>query len=244
MTNSLAARAKALREKLVILDELGANVEEASRLEGLRSDLATAAARLIEARGRYRLLAKSGIETAEPSSLGAVRKRGAMLLEKFTAETTAATLTRGKSWADLIKDLEKASDELGSGVLASWKGYRQSVFTGEAPSVLKSRIAMTPENDAVFKIYEKLHQIFRGEFDKLPADALAIDRVKDLAARLNETVKTFDFAVPADVKSFFEATQTGGAKLELLTDAVLEWLRKKKEVENYCIVPRSADGRR
>ncbi|TIW72666.1 MAG: hypothetical protein E5V53_32670 [Mesorhizobium sp.] len=118
------------------------------------------------------------------------------------------------------------------------------MFTGEAPSVVKGRIAMTPSNTAAFKMYDQIHQAFRTEFDKLPADKAAIDRVKALATTLTETAKEFDFDVPADVKRFLEAIQTGGAKLDLLTDVVLKWLEENNAFDTYRIVPRSADGSR
>ena len=110
--------------------------------------------------------------------------------------------------------------------------------------MVKVRIAFTPANIAAFKTYEQLHQAFRAEFDHRPVDKAAIDRVKALAARLTETTKEFDFDVPADVKRFLEAIQSGGAKLDLLTDAVLEWLQENNAFDNYRIVPRSADGSR
>jgi len=244
MSTTLPARAKALRDRLVALDLLGANVEETGLLEDLRSDLAPPAAELSRALEQRRLLVGSGIDTPEPPSLETARKRAALLLERFAAEKKAATLKKGTGWANLIKEIKAASTDLSAAVVRSWKAYRQTVFTGEAPTVLKGRIAMTPANNSAFKTYEQLHQTFRAEFDRLPADKAAIDRVKALAARLTETAKEFDFDVPADVKRFLEAIQVGGANLELLTDPVLQWLEENKAFDNYRIVPRSADGTR
>lgn len=244
MSTSLPARAKALHEGLVALDQLGANVEETGLLADLRADLAPPAAELSRALDQRRLLIGSGIEAPEPPSLATARKRAAVLLERFTAEKKATTLKRGSGWANLIKEIKTASTDLGIGVVRSWKGYSQSVFTGEAPSVVKGRIAMTPSNTAAFKMYDQIHQAFRTEFDKLPADKAAIDRVKALATTLTETAKEFDFDVPADVKRFLEAIQTGGAKLDLLTDVVLKWLEENNAFDTYRIVPRSADGSR
>ena len=244
MSTTLPARAKALRDRLLALDLLGANVEETGLLEDLRSDLAPPAAELSRALEQRRLLVGSGIDTPEPPSLETARKRAALLLERFAAEKKAATLKKGTGWANLIKEIKAASTDLSAAVVRSWKAYRQTVFTGEAPTVLKGRIAMTPANNSAFKTYEQLHQTFRAEFDRLPADKAAIDRVKALAARLTETAKEFDFDVPADVKRFLEAIQVGGANLELLTDPVLQWLEENKAFDNYRIVPRSADGTR
>ena len=77
MSTSLPARTMALRERLVALDRLGANVEETGLLEDLRADLALPAAELSRALGQRALLLGSGIETPEPSSLETARKRAA-----------------------------------------------------------------------------------------------------------------------------------------------------------------------
>ncbi|TBE49926.1 hypothetical protein ELH06_12520 [Rhizobium ruizarguesonis] len=244
MSTSLPARTKALRERLVALDLLGANVAETGLLEDLRSDLASPAAELSRALDQRALLLGSGIETLEPPSLETARKRAATLLNRFTAEQKASALKKGTGWANLLKEMKTASTDVSASVMGAWKGYWQTVFTGEAPALVKGRIAFTPANNAAFKTYEQLHQTFRAEFDKLPADQSAIERVKALAARLTEKAKEFDFDVPADVKRFLEAIQSGGAKLDLLTEAVLKWLNENDAFDNYRIVPRSADGSR
>lgn len=244
MSTSLPSRTKALRERLVALDRLGANVEETGLLEDLRSDLAPPAAELSRALGQRALLVSSGIDAPEPPALDTARKRAATLLEKFTAERTAATLKKGSGWANLLKEMKAASTDVAASVVRSWKGYRQTIFTGEAPALVKGRIAFTPGNQTAFKRYEELHQTFRAEFEKVPTDKAAIERVQSLAAELTETAKAFDFAVPADVKRFLEAVQSGGAKLDLLTEPVLEWLEENDVFGNYRIVPRSPDGSR
>ncbi|CDZ42306.1 Hypothetical protein NGAL_HAMBI1146_50720 [Neorhizobium galegae bv. officinalis] len=244
MTKSLPARTKALHERLVTLDLLGANVQETGLLEDLRTDLAPLAAELSRALDQRALLLGSGIETPEPPSLGTARKRAATLLNRFSAERKAAVLKERTGWASLLKEVKAASTDVSDSVSRTWKGYRHTVFTGEAPALVKGRIALTPSNNAAFKTYEQLYQTFRAEFDKLPADAAAIERVKALATRLTATAKEFDFDVPVDVKRFLEAIQSGGAKLDLLTDDVLKWLKDNNVFSNYRIVPGSADGSR
>lgn len=244
MSNSLPARARVLRERLAALDQLGTNVEETGLLEDLRSDLAPAAAELSRALDQRKLFVDAGIEAVAPASLDAARKRAAGLLEKFTAEKKASTLKKGVGWANLIRDIKAASTDLSAAVVKSWKAYRQTVFTGEAPGVIRGRIAFTPANSAAFMEYERLHQAFRTEFDKLPADNAGIEKVRVLAAKLTETAKAFDFDVPGEVKRFLEAIQSGGATLDLLTNTVKDWLRANNAFDSYRILPRSADGRR
>lgn len=244
MSISLPARTKALRDRLMALDQLGANVEETGLLEDLRSDLAAPAAELSRALDQRTLLVDSGIAAAAPASLDAARKRAAALLEKFTAEKKAATLKKGVGWANLVRDIKAASSDVAAMVAKSWKAYRQEVFTGDAPGIVKGRIAFTPTNTAAFKRYEQLHQTFRAEFERLPADRAAIERVRLLAAELTETAKAFDYAVPAEVKRFLEAVQSGGATLDLLTDTVKAWLTANDAFASYRILPRGVDGGR
>ena len=158
MSTSLPARTKALRDRLARLDQLGANVAEASLLEDLRSDLAAPAAELSRALDQRVLLVDAGIASEAPASLEAVRKRAAGLLEKFIAEKTAATLKKGVGWTNLARDTKAASGDVAALVIKSWKSYRQDLFTGEAPAIVKGRIAFTPANTAAFKRYEALHQ--------------------------------------------------------------------------------------
>ena len=244
MSTSLPARTKNLRDRLVALDQLGANVEETGLLEDLRSELAAPAAELSRALEQRTLLVNSGILAAAPASLDAARKRAAALLERFTEENKAATLKKGVGWANLVRDIKAASSDVASTVIKSWRAYRQEVFTGEAPAVVKSRIAFTPANGAAFKRYEQLHQAFRQEFERLPADRAAIERVRSLGAELTKAASSFDYAVPAEVKRFLEAVQSGGATLDLLTDTVKSWLTDNDAFAGYRILPRGADGGR
>lgn len=244
MSTSLPARTKTLRDRLITLDQLGSNVEETGLLEDLRSDLAAPAAELSRALDQRTLLVDAGIAAAAPPSLDAARKRASALLEKFMAEKKAATLKKGVSWANLVRDIKAASSDVAAMVTKSWKAYRQEAFTGEAPGVVKGRIAFTPANGEAFKRYEQLHQAFRLEFERLPADGAAIERARSLAAELTETAKAFDYAVPTDVKRFLEAVQSGGATLDLLTDTVKTWLTENHAVTSYRILPRGSDGGR
>ena len=60
MSTSLPVRAKALRERLVELDRLGANVEETGLLDDLRLDLEPPAAKLSRSLDQRALLMNSG----------------------------------------------------------------------------------------------------------------------------------------------------------------------------------------
>src|SRR5678815_1780150 len=119
MSNSLPARAKALRERLAALDNLGANVVETGLLEDLRSEFAPSAAELSRTLAQHKLLTDAGIQAVTPASLDVARKRAAGLLDKFTAEMKASTLKKGVGWANLIRDTKAASADLSAAVVKS-----------------------------------------------------------------------------------------------------------------------------
>jgi hypothetical protein len=244
MSTSLPTRARALRDRLVVLDRLGANVGETGLLEDLQSDLAAPAAVLNRALDQRALLVGSGIAVGTPANLDAARKRAGALLDKFKAEMKAATLKKGIGWASLVRDIEAASSDTLALAVKSWKGYRQELFTGEAPGVVKGRIAFTSGNDQTFTRYQQLYEAFKLEFARQPADRATIQRVRSLAAELTATANRFDYDVPAEVKRFLEAVQSGGATLELLTDPVKTWLTANGAFASYRILPRGADGGR
>ena len=126
MTTSLPTRAAALRERLIELDKMGSNVTEAHNLEGLRIEIAARAGNLGAQLDKQALLAGANIAVAPPASLTAVRKRANGLLERFVADTKAATLKRGQGWTALLGEIDVASRELTAAVLSAWRAHRAS----------------------------------------------------------------------------------------------------------------------
>lgn len=243
MSTSLPQRTKELHARLVALEQLGDNVREARQLDDLRSSLEPDANKMVRALNQCKLLADFGVEVISPPSLEIARKASAALLKRFTSVKKAATLIRGVGWTNLIERTRDASRDLGSGAVNRWHSYRQEIFTGEDPSVIRGRIAFTPANNAAFNEYERVFRIFRSTTN-VPADANEIEHVRVLARALNEAAHAFDFNVPSEVKLFFEAVQGGVAELSLLTDDVRNWLKMNNAFESYRIVPRGNDGRR
>jgi hypothetical protein len=240
MTISLPTRASALRERLTHLDHTRSNVAEASNLEGLRSDLSAPAESLSAQLDKHDLLVNASIPIAAPPSLGVVRKRATGLLDKFATDTTAATLKKGQGWKQLLGEIDTASRELATAVVAAWRGYRQTVFAGDTPAAIRTRLARTKSNDAAFERYHALYAQLKAAFEALPQDRSAIDRVKEIATKLEQAAQAFDFDVPHEVKLFLEAVQSvGGAPLRLLSPAVQQWLKDNDSFDSYRI---SASG--
>ena len=236
MTTSLPTRANALRERLARLNEMTSNVEEAANLEGLRAELAGRTEKLRVQLDKQALLTGSSIDVPPPASLLAARKRAGSLLEKFVNETRAATLKRGQGWKALLEEAEAASRELAQGVAAAWRAHRQTVFAGDTPAAVRTKLARTNQNDVAFVAYQTFYSQLKTAFDTPPTDKSAIDRVSQIVAELEQVAHTFDFAVPPDVKRFLEAVLSqSGAPLSLLTPAVLQWLNDNGSLDSYCI---------
>jgi hypothetical protein len=241
---SLPERAKTLRDRLAALEKLEGNVKEAGLLEDLRSHLEPEADALYRALAQRKLLFDLGVEVDPCPSLASARTSAASLLLKFNADKQASTLKKGVGWTKLVEQTKAASRDLGALVAQGWKVYVETIFTGEAPGVIRGRIAFTDGNNAAFKEYTQLYQAFSSASDKFPADRAGVENIRALAAALATAAHDFDFNVPHEVKLFLEAIQSGGAPLDLLTDTVHDWLGANDALESYRIVPRSLDGRR
>lgn len=236
MTASLPARAAALRKQLVELNEMSSSVTEAGNLEGLRLEISTRAQRLGAQLDKQALLADAKIAVPSPTSVIAVRKRASELLEKFVADTKAATLKKRKGWTTLLGDIDTAGRELESAISSTWRAHRQAVFAGDTPTAIRGRLARTKENDEAFKTYQALYTRFKAAFDEVPADKYEVDQVRSLAGQLEQAAQAFDFDVPAEVKEFLEAVlSVNGAPISLLTPTVRQWLEANGALESYTI---------
>lgn len=235
MTRSLPDRARDLRHRLSQVQDLGDKVHEAGRLNDLRAELAGPIAELKQQLDQRAALEGAGVTADLPVSLEAGRRRAAMLLERFRAEKSAATLKKGRSWIQLLADVKAAAAEVGKVVDAAWLAHKEAQFGGDKPAAIRDRLAMTRENAEAFKTYEALYKRFGEAFSVLPRDATAVAEAEALARDLRAAATRFDFDVPPDVKAFLDAVQEGGAPLSLLTEPVKDWLRANNALQNYRI---------
>lgn len=236
MTTPLPSRATALRENLARLDRMSSNVTEASNLEGLRTQLAPRTEQLRAQLEKQALLLDAAIPVPPPPSLVAARKRASGLLEKFSAEPKAAILKRGQAWKAMLGELDDAVLELTTAVVAAWKAHRQTVFAGDTPAAIGTKLAKTKKNRDALEKYQELYTRLRSSFDAPPADRATVERIRELGSQLETAAKDFDFDVPTDVKVFLEAVQSiSGAPLSLLTEGVRTWLEENGGAASYRI---------
>ena len=236
MTTSLPSRAAALRADLQRLETMGADVQETAKLTELQRELGKDVETLERSTAQAKVLEAAKIATPNAPALATARTRAAALKSKFAEDTRAATLTKGTNWTSLLRYLKAAADDVASGSKTAWREYRGATFTGDAPAVIRTRIAWTDKNAEAYKRYAIKHQSFRSAFDSLPGTAAEIGAVRQLADDLKTIAGQFDFNVPAEVKSFLEAVQADGATLALLTPTVTAWLKQNDAFTAYRIV--------
>ncbi|WP_421993613.1 hypothetical protein [Roseococcus sp.] len=234
MTSSLPDRVRDLRRRLKQVQDLGDKVREAGRINDLRAELAAPIAALKQQLEQRAILQGAGLTASLPVSLEPRRGRTAVLLERFRADRSAATLKKGRSWTQLLADVDEAAREVGKVLDTAWLAYKEDQFSGDKPADVRNRLAMTRENADAFKTYEDLYKRF-GAFSVRPRDAAALADAKTLARGLRAAATRFDFDVPPDVKAFLDAVQEGGAPLLLLTEPVKDWLLANNALQNYRI---------
>lgn len=236
---SLPIRVTALKASLAALDAMTSNVQETALLTALRTELQKDVEALDQALAFCQLLQRSGVAIALPASLGTARARAALLLERFSADPKAATLKKGTNWANLRQEMRQAARDAQAQAGLAWQAYKGTVFTGDKPQIIASRIAQTPANQDALARYQAKFEQFSAAFQSLPRDPADVARVRALADNLKAIAKEFDFNVPEDVKRFLAAVLAGGAGLDLLTAPVATWLKTHGAFPNYRIV--SAD---
>jgi len=238
MTNTLHTRVQSLAKRLFELENIAVNADENGRLIKLLSELKPPATNLQSALSHKKVMIDAGLNIAEPANLETARSNAGKLLTKFASDSQASTLTHRDGWPRLIESLKNAATAINASATASWKSYRNVIFTGDTPVVIRGRIAGTPQNNEAFKVYETLHRQLNEAFSNLPPDRQAIENARTIAAKLLKVVKDFDFDVPPDVKKFLDAIQGGGASLEMLNSNVRDWLETNNALPTYHIVPR------
>lgn len=233
--NALAVRVNNLRQGLEKLASAKAAAGEAGELSQLKDDLDEKVRRLRGVLAVRAALATAGVNVALPASCAGVKKRATALRERFEKEPRADVLKKGQTWRTWKEHADNAANDITLSVRAAWQGYQASVFSGETPAAVEKLLAPTQTNKGALGRYKRAYEEFRGLFKELPQSAENIAAVRAKADELIAIAAAFDFAVPAEVKAFLEAVQSGGAPLSSLTEAVIEWLHQSKTYDHYRI---------
>ena len=101
------------------------------------------------------------------------------------------------------------------------------------PDKRSRELTQTPENQRLLNAYRSTYTTFIKYKNTFPESNEAFEELRNASETLAQI--RFDEDIPNSVKLFFEATNRGGASLELLTDEVVTWLRTKNSLGSYIV---------
>lgn len=235
---SLLEQAQELTARLKHAVLARANVEEAHALEQLRLQFFEQSASVDGHKRRIDLLRANGVPVTIPpsvaSSLSKVREVGG----KFAQSPRSTTLRLGRRWTSFIDILNALSAALGQALTDDWKSYCGSaLFGGAPPDQVRTRLAMTPQNQTALTRYSELFRRFSAYRNRIPSTQEEFDDVHLCSAELEKIEFAED--IPESVRAFFAATATAkGAGLELLLPEVWQWLFENNLLETYVVKAR------
>jgi len=238
---------------MTLVDRLNGLTERANRLDALdrkRAESAKLQERLAQARPmneklgteiqQMRLLHDEGINAApDSSSAEAARKTLARLINRFTENSTADSLTKGRDWNLLNSQAQAIYQELINALKTAWSQFVSTAYTGEDPHQLEQSLAGTDHNRNRLSRYKQVYKELTELARSRPQQRGDFARVRELARQLSEIYQSFDFNVPESVKRFLQAVADGGADLDLLTEEVHGWLQQQGSSGHYRIVART-----
>lgn len=212
---------------------------EVNRLQPLLNDARNLSEDLDHEVAQLRFLRDQGIFTAPPDKAEAARKTLGRLRERFTKESRAEHLTRGRDWTLLKEQVRATCENLASALQTEWAQFVQTAYSGDTPSTLEGSLAGTEGNLQNLRRYREVHAELNRYAKSRPTGRTDFDNVRDLSRQLTEIYQDFDFDVPEEVKRFLQAVAGGGANLDLFTTEVRVWLQKQNTSDHYRIVARA-----
>jgi hypothetical protein len=237
---TLIARIEALTERASGLDALDRRRAESAKLQQLLSKARPMNEKFGTEIQQMRLLCDEGLNMApDIKSAEAARKTLARLINRFTENRIADSLTKGRDWRLLEDQAQKTCQELTDTLKAGWIRFIETAYTGESPNHLERSLAVTDRNLDQLRLYKQTYSQLNGLKHSRPQERGDFERVRELARQLGEIVLRFDLNVSEGVKCFLQAVADGGADLELLTEEVRGWLQQQGSSGHYRIVART-----
>jgi hypothetical protein len=157
------------------------------------------------------------------------------IIERFKEKPETPSLVKGKDWKNLGDIAPQINEGINADTLVSWQSHVDAKFNGETPEQLRTILAPTDNNQDNLEQYEEKFTAFRTIRARLPEDGKEIKQLYALATQLTKLSKKFQRDVPKSVNAFLNGVASGGAKLSLLTEEVVKWLKKNNSYDNYRI---------
>jgi hypothetical protein len=146
-------------------------------------------------------------------------------------DEVAATLRRPADAANFLRSFKKLSEDALSSLEAALDGYISESKTVDAATL--RQLEQIPRFAQQVQTLRDLQRTTSTRAAQLPVDELRV--FLERYARVRESLRDVE-DLPAEVKTFLKEVDKGGARLELLTESVREWLATKKLIGNVRIV--------
>lgn len=227
-------------ERLKLAENASTKVEEAEILSTKRNELQQLADRISDLAHRSAFLSEAKVRLTPPPEIDKLKQMISQNMSRFVESPTALTLVEKKRWTNLVSKLTEYAASTGTLQSQDWKmHFNTKLFAGLAPDQQQQTILRAlPQNQTSMSRYRDLYQRL-GQFrNTVPATADALHNAVKCSEELEKISIQFvkNDAVPSEVKAFFDATSTaGGARLEMLTSSVVEWLCTNNMLDNYVI---------
>jgi len=214
--------------------------EEAARVYGELVSKISMYDEVEENKNRRLFLEENGVAVKslknDASKVSTLAKK---ILERFEETPEHTTLTRTTNFTRVIEELEKYNRIQENSLKNDWKEHCDSMFTEFSPDNVQVAIPNTPDNEKPLIAWGTAHTNYLNISREVPSDPCAIVRVQEASIKLKEIHSQFNRDVPPDVTNFMNGIKGGSATLELLTPAVLEYLREKALLNKYLVSTRN-----
>lgn len=223
-----------LRSALARLAQVEQVAQQLKQLEPTSSAVNGWAHELPALVAQYQLFADRKVGGLPPTPNGE-KVRNAVDAAREKVAVSAKALTQGRTFTNLKSAVTKVVDAYQAAIKTAWSDWVQR----QLPRIDDAELVPFAQNpdyrSLVDQIRRHLDLLRRAERD-VAESAEDFQDLENLAAKVRELLGKLPTDAPDEVKAFLAATNTReGAPLTLLTAAVLDWLRKNNQLDNYRI---------
>ncbi len=168
--------------------------------------------------------------------LSELRERSRGMADQLTDLEQAASLSDTEQWVRLLKFANLRSEKLREILNTVWTSHKNSFGELSSPGTIRAKMPHTPRNVEALLKYEECHLEYSRLVGKAtPTKREDVSRVAELSALMHAAITEIDFNVPDDVANFLKAVASGGARLDLLTPTVTNWLQNSGQFGSYIV---------
>ncbi len=154
----------------------------------------------------------------------------------FQKDPTIQSLTKSNYWPkfeDNFKNINISFDKI---IKTTWNKFIQESLPSETPRNLELSTFKTGKNEKLLKQYRFCFEELESLKRDLPTGEESFQQVRLLSEKSKEAYSQIERDIPNDVGIFLKAINVdGGASLDLLTEEVVKWLKKKNSYQEYKI---------